>query len=228
MKNNTELKESAEHAQQRSNVYGFLAAVYRKELSAELLVQIKDSPFREVLSDLGVNLGKEFFSAPEEELIENYAIEYTRLFLGPGKHISPHESIHYERDDGDWGTHWSASTVEVKKFVESLGLNYSETDRSMPDHISVEFELMQKLIEKEKEEWEVNEGKDALHYIKIENMFMKDHILKWIPQFCDKVIAEAELPFYKEIAKLTKKFLEFDKKETSVNGEEDRQKVEQA
>jgi TorA maturation chaperone TorD len=216
MKNNAELKNRAEQAQQRSNIYGFLARVFRKELSTDMLARIKDSGFRDVLSSLEVQLGDEFFSAPEEELIENLAVEYTRLFLGPGRHISPHESIHYERDDGDWGRHWGASTVEVKKFVESLGLKYKESDTSIPDHISVELELMQKVIEKEKQAWSTNGGKDVLHYLKIEKMFMEDHIMKWIPQFCDKVIAEAEFSYYREMAELTKNFLALEMEE--ING----------
>ena len=212
MNKNAELKNMTEEAFQRGSIYGFLARVFRKEVSPDMLARIKAPEFREVLSDMKVKLGDEFFSGPDDELIEDLAVEYTRLFLGPGRHISPHESIHYERDDGDWGSHWGASTVEVKKFVESLGLEYKETDRSIPDHISVELELMQKVIEKEKQAWSDTSGKDALHYLKIEKMFMEDHIMKWIPLFCDKVVADAELSFYREMAELTKSFLQTDMK----------------
>ena len=41
-------------------------------------------------------------------------------------------------------------------------------------------------------------------------MFMEDHIMKWIPQFCDKIIADAELSFYREMAELTKSFIQTD------------------
>jgi TorA maturation chaperone TorD len=211
MKKNADSAAMTEHAMQRGNIYGFLARVYRKELTSEMLDQLKDSSFTEVFSDMDVKLGDEFFSQPADELLEALAIEYTRLFLGPGKHISPHESIHYERDDGDWGTHWGASTVEVKKFVESLGLKYKETDKSIPDHISVELEIMQKVIAREEEAWGKNSRDEALHFIKIEKMFLEDHLVKWVPQFCDKVISSAKLSFYREIAKLTKSFIEFEK-----------------
>jgi len=69
---------------------------------------------------------------------------------------------------------------------------------------------MQKIIEKEKQAWSENNGKDALHYLKIEHLFMKDHLSKWIYQFCDKVIADAELSFYREMAELTKSFIQTD------------------
>ncbi len=210
MNTNAELKDMTEEASQRISIYGFLARVFRKELTHDMLSRIKAPEFREVLSDMKVHFSDEFFSAPDDKLIEEYAEEYTRLFLGPGKHISPHESIHYERDDGDWGRHWGASTVEVKKFVESLGLHYKETDTSIPDHISVELELMQKIISKEKEAWDKDSEKDVLHYLKIEKMFMEDHIMKWVPKFCDEITADAELSFYREMARLTKSFIQTD------------------
>ena len=77
----------------------------------------------EVLSEMGFQY--EIFSQKDQDqLLEDLAVEYARLFLGPAKHISPHESIHHQRDDGDWGSHWGGSTVEVKKFIESTGLEY--------------------------------------------------------------------------------------------------------
>ncbi len=111
---------------------------------------------------------------------------------------------------------WGESTVEVKKFVESLGLKYKEADTSIPDHISVELEMMQKVIAKEWQAWNKNGGKEALYFLKIEKMFIEDHLIKWIPQFCDKVISEAEQSFYRELAKITKSFIEFEKENIDV------------
>lgn len=202
----------AEQALQRSTIYGFLARVFRKELTPELLSQIKDPRFMGVLAGLGVSLGDDFFSGPEEDLLEYFAIEYTRLFLGPGKHISPHESVHHKRKkDGDWGKLWGKSTIDVKAFVETLGLHYKKDDRSIPDHISVEFEMMQKLAEKEGKEWAHGSKDEALSLLKIEKMFIEDHLTQWIPDFCDKVIEQAEYSFYREMATLTRSFLEFEK-----------------
>ena len=203
--------EMAEHASQRSTIYGLLARVYRKELTPELLRQIKDPQFMGVLSGLGIQLGDEFFSRQEEDLIEDLAVEYTRLFLGPGKHISPHESVHHDIQGGDWGKLWGKSTVEVKVFVETLGLKYKEDDHSIPDHISVEFEMMQKVIEKEAEEWEKGGNDEALSFLKIEKRFIDDHLIQWVPIFCNKVITQADHSFYREIAELTKSFIEFEK-----------------
>jgi TorA maturation chaperone TorD len=228
MKKNVQLKDRAGHAQQRSNVYAFLASVYREEINADLLHRIKDPHFMEVLSDLGVSLGEEFFSTSEKDLLENLAVEYTRLFLGPDKHISPHESVHCERDDGDWGTLWGKSTVEVKNFIETAGLEYKSEFTGLPDHIGVELEFMQALTQKESTAWEKNDI-DGVHYCcQIEKKFFNEHLAKWIHVFCDKIKLMAELPFYREIANLTQNFMEFEKEEMSTHKEETQKKVKTA
>jgi TorA maturation chaperone TorD len=200
-----------ERAGQRINVYGLLARVYRKEILPDFLGQIRSPQLKGALSALGAELGDDFFSRPEEELLEDLGVEYTRLFLGPGRHIPANESVHHERKDGDWGSLWGASTVEVKKFIETSGLHYKDEFTDMPDHISVEFEFMQKVIEKEREAWEEGDSERALYCLKMQKMFIDDHLIKWVPQFCGKVVSAAELSFYREMARITGNFIEFEK-----------------
>jgi TorA maturation chaperone TorD len=207
---NENIKELAGH---RSNIYGFLAAVYRQELTSELLQQMKDHRFQEILSTLGMELSNGFFKKPEKELLENLAVEYAYLFLGPGKHISPHESVHHKRDDGQWGQLWGATTAEVKKIIESSGLEYKSEYTGMPDHISVELEFMQHVVQREAQAWEAKDNETALLCLKNEKKFVDEHLFSWIPDFCEKVIKTAESPFYREMARLTRSFIEFEKKE---------------
>jgi TorA maturation chaperone TorD len=205
-----EHQKHVELADQRINVYQFLARIYTKEITPEFLPLLRDPHVLGVLLDFGAHFGDEFISIPADELIEDLAVEYTRLFLGPGKHIPANESIHHERDDGDWGRLWGASTVEVKKFIESAGLEYRTDYKDMPDHISVEFEFMQKIIEKERDEWKDGNVERALYCLKMEKKFIEEHIARWVPLFCKKIIDDAELPFYREIARVTKDFVEFE------------------
>jgi TorA maturation chaperone TorD len=200
-------------AKQRSTVYGLLAATFRCEPTAAFIRQVKDPEFQGALSSSGIELEEDFFNQPEDELVESLAVEFTRLFLGPGKHISPHESVHHEREDGDWGRLWGKSTVEIKKFIETTGLEYTSVYPGLPDHISVELEFMQKLAERESTAWKENDNKGALYCLKIEKKFIEEHLSKWCPDFCDKVTSEAATSFYREMAKLTKWFIELETKE---------------
>jgi TorA maturation chaperone TorD len=142
-------KKMVETATQRSNIYGLLSLIYRTEVTKDLLAHIKKPEFLSVLSDMGAKLEDDFLKGSEDKLIEDLAVEYTRLFLGPGKHISPHESIHHDTGDGDWGQFWGRSTVEIKKFIAASGLEYKSEYTGLPDHISVELEFMQLAAKRE-------------------------------------------------------------------------------
>ncbi len=206
-------KKMVETATQRSNIYGLLTMIYRTEITKEILQHIKEPEFLSVLSDMGAKLDDDFLQKNEDELIEDLAVEYARLFIGPAKHISPHESIHHDTGDGDWGQFWGRSTVEIKKFVETAGLEFRPEFTGMPDHISVEFEFMQQAAKREAQAREEKDSEGLQYCLKMEKMFIEEHLLKWIPIFCDKVISEAELSFYREIAKVTKEFMGFEKEE---------------
>jgi TorA maturation chaperone TorD len=209
----TEKRNMKELAGQRGSIYGLLATVYRQEITSDFLKQIKDPQFLGVLSDLGIELNNGFFRKPEKELLAALAVEYARLFLGPGKHISPHESVHHKRDDGQWGQLWGESTAEVKKIIESAGLEYKTEYSGLPDHISVELEFMQQVIQREEQAWQDDDKETALLCQENEKKFVDEHLFCWIPDFCEKVITEADLPFYREMARLTRTFIEFEKQE---------------
>jgi TorA maturation chaperone TorD len=210
---NTEKAQRMAVARQRSSIYGLLAAVYRQEVTADLLHQVKDPQFLGVLSDLGLQLASDYLQKPQEELLSDLAVEYARLFLGPGQHISPHESVHHQRGDGQSGLLWGESTAEVKRFIESTGLSYSSEYTGLPDHISVEFEFMQQLTLREEQAWREEDEDGALDCLRTERKFIEEHLVRWVPFFCDKVTREAELPFYREMAALTKNFIEFEREE---------------
>ncbi len=211
--------EQAAVARQRSNVYGLLATVFGHEVNSELLQQIKDPQFLGVLSNMGLELESDFFEKPEAELLEDLAVEYAWLFLGPGKHISPHESIHHQRSDGDWGQLWGKSTVEVKNFIESAGLDYKEAYTGLPDHISVELEFMQQVTLREEQALSEGDQEGVLYCLKMEKKFIEEHLMCWIPAFCEKVVSRAEQPFYREMAALTRNFIEFEKEKTNKYGD---------
>jgi len=208
-----EKNDTATMARQRSDIYGFLAMVYRQEVTSDFLEQIKDPRFLGVLSDLEIQFDDDFLLKPEKELLEDLAVEYARLFLGPGRHISPHESIHHEKDNSKWGQLWGDSTVEVKKFIEATGLEYQPDYKGLPDHISVELEFMQQLTLREEQAWDDADTEGADSCRNIEKKFIEEHLIPWVSAFCEKIMQEAELPFYRDLAALTRKFIEFEQDE---------------
>jgi TorA maturation chaperone TorD len=178
----------AETAAARSHVYGLLAAVFRAEPSAALLARLRAPEFANVLESLDLSLGDDFQDTPYEKLVEDLAVEYTRLFIGPAPHISPHESMNMEFENPMEATLWGPQTVKVKKFIA------------------------QRLATKEAEVWaEPNEGY-AMNILKIEKRFLDEHLSQWISRFCDKVMKRSEHPFYQAFAEVTKGFIEYEDK----------------
>lgn len=204
-------REGAEKAAQRSNIYSLLALIYRKEVTREFLRLLKESDLLSGLMELGAAFDDDFLHCPDSQLVEDLAAEYTRLFIGPGPHLSPHESVYHERTDGDWGTLWGADTVAVKKFIETSGMKYRRDYRGLPDDISVELEFMKELTDKESQAWEETDEKGALYCLKMERKFLDEHVLQWMPAFCDKVMEHAAHSFYREIARITKNFIDIEK-----------------
>lgn len=213
---NTIMNERAESARQRSALYGLLSNVYLKELTKEQLHQLLQPDFLAALSELGAQLEDDFLERPNaDDLSRDFATEYAALFLGPGEHISPHESVHHKRKDGDWGRLWGAATVEVKKLIEWSGLTYESRYKGVPDHIGVELEFMHNVTEREAQACEEGDIEGVIRCMEIEQKFIEEHLCKWIPVFCDKVTSVAGHSFYREIARLTKCFMEFEKAEVA-------------
>ena len=203
--------ETAGMAGYRSSLYGLLARVYRNEPDAVLIGMLKTPMFTEAFTEMGAEFEPGFLDQSEDLLMEELAVEFTRLFLGPGPHISPHESVHHELKQGKWGTLWGDSTVEVKNFIESAGLKVESELNLIHDHISVELEFMQLLTRREAKAREKGDNKTAAQCVKMEKEFLERHLTSWVPPFCDKVIATTDSSFYRVTAELTKQFLEFEK-----------------
>ncbi len=198
------MEENSSHV---GSIYGFLARIFAQEVTSDFLEEIRTPHFRGVLEELGLDLGDNFYSRPADELLEELVVEYTGLFIGPGHFISPHESVHRVRDDGDYGKLWGADTVAVKKFVEATGLSYQSSFGGMPDHIAAEFEFVQKLDERLMQAQTDGDDELAGNLSQIKKRFLQEHLLAWVPPFLDKVSEKANLPFYREISMLASQFL---------------------
>ncbi len=204
----------AEVVMRRSRLYGFLARIYRAEVREDVLEQLRNPELLMMLKDTGIKFEEDFhlLRNNEQHLINELALEYNRLFIGPGSHISPHESVHRERNDREWGRISGAYTDEVRTFIKSSELEYDPEYTGLPDDISIEFDFMQQLVKNEAEAWKSNDSERAKYFVEIEQDFLYKHLLEWVPCFCDKILAMAKASCYREIAKTTKNILEAERK----------------
>ncbi len=209
-----------EAARRRAGMYRFLADVFGAEPTAEMLDSLRRPDVVKAFEPLGATFAEELdrmeADLGTDRLVEELQCEYTRLFIGPGKHVGPHESLH--RDDQP-PEHWGPATAEVKRFIEHHGLDYDPKFPGMPDHIAAEFQFVSMLADAEAEAVEQGEDEKADQAAKIQRTFHREHVACWVPTFCDKVIELATFGFYKDFARIARALVEIDTDEFST-GEE--------
>lgn len=211
-KKKVDRKKFSERAYQRSDVYGLLSSVFAREPDENFIRNLNSSSLRPLVAGER-KWDKEFWAQSKEKICEDLAVEYTRLFLGPKNHNPPYESL-YNIKEGEPRQIWGSAAVEVKRIIEGSGLSFKEDYGGIPDHISIELEFMQKLVKKEEGFWEEQKYDSLLSKtIKIEKKFIDEHLEKWIPEFCQKVIKAAKLDFYRNLAEFTKDFIITEKEE---------------
>lgn len=205
------LEEWRQRAAGRSNVYGLLALVFRDTPTPEIVAQLRSPPLAEALSRLGYDVAEEL-GGELEGVADRLGEEYTRLFVGPGPCASPYASVHHE----DEGRLWGDSTVRAKRFIEHTGLAIEGAWDSIPDHVAIALEVMQRLAGHEATLWAQAAApthgaehvqQELARCLQAEAEFLCEHLSAWAPGFCDRVAEESTAPFYREMARLTKAFL---------------------
>lgn len=190
----------------RAQIYELLALIYGKEITAEAIDVINTPEVADAFKEAGVDISSTLNAKNRDELVLELSVEYASLFLGPARHIPPYESVHRPDTEGG-GLLWGKVTAEIKRLVKSLNLCYNKEYKDLPDHISIEFELMKRLIDYEAGASKRADNTSARRALELENKLMEEHISQWVPQFCEKVIAQTTSDFYRAIASFTKGFI---------------------
>ena len=222
MKKNQSLKNTTDQwhnqALSRSNCYGLLALVFRDTPTPETITQLRSPPLANVLNDLGYDI-TQHLAGELETVTESLREQYTQTFVGPGPHISLYASIYCDNE----GQLWGDSTVWVKRFIERTGLSFRDNWDSIPDHIAIELELMQRLTDYEAQlrlqdssDSSENSEKQLCQCLKVQEQFLSEHLCMWIPQFCKRVLENSTSLFYREMTELTKSVILSDAKQIKV------------
>ncbi|HCZ11721.1 MAG TPA: hypothetical protein DHV16_05600 [Nitrospiraceae bacterium] len=135
---------------------------------------------------------KDMFQMKFEEMPGEIRVDFMNVFLRPDGRFMPCESL-YNYPLGDRPGLWGRAAEEVQALYGSTGLVMGEETGLMPDHISMEMLFMSYLIE------------NGLHDLQWK--FLDEHLVRWIPEYCDEVRRHAGTVFYKEVANVMKEFI---------------------
>ena len=199
----------------RGQVYDLLVTVFRRPLDADRLERLRAPEMLAAMEAASVDPGDDFVKGNGETVLDELAIDYTHLFNDPVERIAPYEGIQC----GDGKDLMGPGADAVRRFMAEVGFSVPPESGELPDHISVELEFMQQVTLAEEKAWKEGDTDLARVCLENEKKFIEEHLVDWIPDFCDKVINEAELPFYRMVAELTKKFIVFEKNEVGRSDE---------
>ncbi len=117
--------------------------------------------------------------------LETWAAEYKHLFEGNVAACPINESGLIQRDK-------SVILAEIAEFYQAFGF-----EREKADHLTSELEFVAMLLVKLAQ---IKEAKRTTH--EALSSFSFNHLGKWLPTFCDRLIETSTLPIYQELAQL--------------------------
>jgi len=149
-----------------------------------------EGPSEQLLTELG-----HYLEIDIKEALVDIREDFMRLLGGPDAPIQPYESL-YVYDEKEGPILWGKTAEAVSRAYASAGLVLQQEMNFPPDHIAIEFIFVVYLME--------NQLVDEL----ID--FFENHIMRWVPAFCEQLEKEASTGFFKEIARITREIIEAD------------------
>ncbi|NQT85385.1 molecular chaperone TorD family protein [bacterium] len=196
-----------------ASFYRFLAHLFLKEPPEELR-DLAHGDQGERLRAMGYHLLEGLEDRTPEAQAEALAVEYCRLFIGPGRHLSPHEAILRGEQ-----RHWGLSTVLVNEAYAKAGFEMAAEAREMPDHVGVELAFIATLCEREAELAESGAVDLAERTRRARKQFLTEHLAVWLPILSSEVAKRAELSFYPVLARLVTHWVTAEESGTGWFGE---------
>lgn len=199
-------------ADYRAGIYQFLSQVYLAEPTIDFAKLLHEGDLRKSLAELGVAFDEVFDTHDPAELRQALKSEYTRLFLGPG-HVPAYESVFTDQNAyaSGYGQMYGPAAQEVENIYLEHGFTADDEFTNMPDQLGVELSFMGLLCLRAGRAGAESDADEVAAIVADEIKFVENHLLNWLPRFCDRAADFAELRFYKTIIRLTKEFIVSDR-----------------
>lgn len=132
-----------------------------------------------------------------DEAFDELRLDYTRLFIGPGKVLAPPwESVNFS----DERLTFQAQTLQIRDWYRRFGLQAEKLHHEPDDHIGLELAFISHLASLAANA--LGTAHDDL--LAAQRDFLTEHVLAWAPAWCSQVCDHAQTDFYWGIARLTR------------------------
>ncbi len=188
--------QSANDTAATASVYRLLARLWMREVDRPLLLALATPPLRDTFVDAGGVLPDSIAQATIDEL----AIDYCRLLIGPSGHLPPYQSV--------WqtGQLQSQTVTSMQTFIEITGYQASaKSDLTLPDHLALQLDLAGHITEQFQHS--DRDTPDLATLDDLRRTYFATH-LQWPSEFLQAVKSRSDSAFYGSLASLTESFLQ--------------------
>jgi putative dimethyl sulfoxide reductase chaperone len=135
------------------------------------------------------------------EAFDALRVDYTRLFIGPGKLLAPPwESIAFCEEQ----LVFQRETLEVREWYARYGLELINLHKEPDDHIGLELEFIAHLAKLGLQALEANDSKRFHELLDAQRQFLTEHPLRWAMEWANLVEQNAYTEFYRGVALLAR------------------------
>lgn len=170
-----------------SAAFSLISYLWLHEISLPVLSELNQTSIKTLLEEFGGHVPE-----ANEPTIEQLAIEYCALLVGPKGHLSPIQSVW---EDNKFQGEPATSMLEFFKIVPGY-----DAPAKFVDHIGVQLDFVANLLAGEVVEADEDEENTINELIAD---FSRRH-LKWTAPFLKQVESRSSSAFYKGLASVTR------------------------
>ncbi|NNF97269.1 MAG: molecular chaperone TorD family protein [Halobacteria archaeon] len=194
--------DSALLGRQRAEAYWFLASLFGSPIGPDALERIASvnagvpSEEQGIAAELNAALNGE---VDWNALAQRLATEHARLFLGLREGFGPappYESLWRQ------GRAMGESTLAVARAYSEAGFD-DKGPWGPCDHLVYELRFMASLSHAEEEASRAAAIEETEWARECQIRFLDEHLLTWVPEYCERIAEQAQEPLYQALAKVT-------------------------
>lgn len=217
-----------ETAAARRDNYAFLARMFRDEADAALIAELRRLSFDGVEGEAGMVEGmrqlSRYLRDAGFDVRTDLAVDYAQTFLGigsaDGNAAHPYESVYTSEDR----LIMQDAHETMAQLLRAHGLGRRRTgfavgdavakalaDSTEPaDSVAIELEFMAHLIEEGYAALKDGNAETLCASVAEQRAFLNEHMLNWMPEFCEDVQKRAKTGFYRGCALMLASYLAID------------------
>lgn len=181
----------------RSQVYRSLASLYQREVDDQQVQELQTEPLMSAWKSVGGVV-------PKVSDVEDLAIDFCQIFLGPKNHLPPYQSV------WESGQFCADASKSMREYIEITRYQADGVENGMFDHLAIQLDLMAHILEQIHDVASSDPAFETLQ--SVPQRFLAEH-LQWPKDLLRLMEKQAETAFYRSLARVTQDFL------TSERGE---------